>query len=102
MGGIPRAAFVAGRNRVPSEPTTEPIAEWVAVLRGGERLASRTVEGRGDYRSTAASTVAFGEAVLALRNGEDSRAGVFAPEELFTLEDVRPAFELQGIRIVER
>src|SRR4051794_19588405 len=85
MRGVPRFAFVAGRGRVPETPTSEPIAEWVAVRRGGERLAARTIEGRGDYRMTAAATVAFGEALLEARASGSPRTGVFAPEELFTL-----------------
>src|SRR4051794_24973259 len=102
VSGVPRFTFVAGRGRVPNEPTSEPIAEWVAVRRGGERLAARTVEGHGDYRMTAISTVVFAEALLKLRAGEAPRAGAFAPEELFTLDELRPALERRGFAIAER
>jgi hypothetical protein len=102
MAGVPRFAFVAGRGRPPEQATREPIAEWVAVKCRGERLAARAVEGRGDYRMTAASTIVFGEALVELRAGEPPRAGVFAPEELFTLEQLRPAFERLGFTIAER
>jgi hypothetical protein len=51
---------------------------------------------------TAASTVAFGEALLELRSPEPPRTGVFAPEELFTLAQLQPAFERRGFRIAER
>jgi hypothetical protein len=77
-------------------------AEWVAVRRGGECLAVRIVEGRGDYRMTAASTVVFGEALIELRAAEPSRTGVFAPEELFALHELLPELERRGIRILAR
>jgi hypothetical protein len=102
IAGTPRLTFVAGRGRVPPEASREPIAEWVAVRRGGERLAARVVHGRGDYRMTAASTVVFGEGLLELRGAESRRTGVFAPEELFTLEQLRPALERRGFEIINR
>src|SRR5438270_9421427 len=43
IGGTPRVAFVAGRGRVPTEATREPICEWDAAKRGGERLAARAI-----------------------------------------------------------
>jgi hypothetical protein len=95
-------AFVTGRGEVPREPTREAIAEWVAVKRGGERLAARVVKGRGDYRMTAESTVVLSEAMLELRGADPARTGVFAPEELFTLEQLRPAFEQRGFEISDR
>jgi hypothetical protein len=100
--GTPSFAFVAGRGRVPPEATREPIAEWVAVRRGGEPLAARVVHGRGDYRMTAASTVVLGEALLEFRGAEPRHTGVFAPEELFTLEQLRPRFESHGFEIIDR
>jgi NAD-dependent epimerase/dehydratase family protein len=101
IAGTPRLAFVAGRGRVPPEATREPIAEWVAVRRGGERLAARVVHGRGDYRMTAASTLVFAEGLVELRGAEPTRTGVFAPEELFTLEQLRPVLERRGFEIVD-
>jgi hypothetical protein len=102
MSGIPRATFVAGRSRVPEEATSEPIVEWVAVRRAGERLAACAIEGRGDYRMTAASTVVFGQALLEVRAAERSRTGVFAPEELFTLMQLRSELERRGLRFISR
>jgi len=102
IGGTPRATFVAGRGRVPTEATREPVCEWVAVKHGGERLAARAIHGRGDYRMTAASTVVLGEALLELRGAEPTRTGVFAPEELFALAQLKSAFERRGFRITER
>jgi len=102
IGGTPRVAFVAGRGRVPTEATREPICEWVAAKRGGERLAARAIHGRGDYRMTAASTVVLGEALLELRDASPPRTGVFAPEELFALGQLRRPFERRGFQITER
>ena len=102
IGGTPRFVFVAGRARTPDEPTREPIAEWVAVRRGGELVASRMIRGHGDYRMTAASTVVLGEALVALRDREPELRGVFAPEELFTLEELRGELERRSFEIVER
>src|SRR5438477_644110 len=82
IAGTPRVTFVAGRGRVPAEATREPICEWVGVKRGGQRLAARASHRHGDYRMTAASTVAFGQALLEVRSAEPSQTGVFAPEEL--------------------
>jgi hypothetical protein len=102
MSAVPRFTFMAGRGRVPEEPTEEPFAEWVAVNRAGERLAARTVEGRGGYRMTAAGTAVFGEALLELRSAEPPRTGVFAPEQLFALEQLRPALERHEFSIRQR
>ena len=87
---------------MPPEPTREPIAEWVALRRSEERLAARVVCGRGDYRMTAKSTVAFGEVLLNLRERQPERTGVLPPEELFTLGELRAALEERGLEIVER
>ena len=102
IAGTPSVTFVAGRGRVPAEATREPICEWVGVKRGGQRLAARAIHGHGDYRMTAASTVAFGQALLEVRSAEPSQTGVFAPEELFTLVQLQPAFERRGFQIAER
>jgi hypothetical protein len=99
MRGVPRFAFTSGRDRLPEEPTRERIAYWIAVKRAGARIAARVVEGEGDYRMTAASTVAFGEALVERSGGGSLPTGVFAPEELFTLEQLRPALERRGFSI---
>jgi hypothetical protein len=102
MAGIPRVTFVAGRRRPPDVASKEPIAEWVAVNRAGERLAARAILGRGDYRVTSAATVAFGEALVELRATQPSRGGVFSPEELFELSQLGPGFERRGISVEAR
>ena len=87
---------------MPAEATREPICECVAVNRSGERLAARAIHGRGDYRMTAASTIVCAEALLQLRDADTQLRGVFAPEELFTLSELQPAFERLGFGITER
>jgi hypothetical protein len=49
---------------------------------------------------TAAATVAFAEALLALRAGDPALSGVRGAEELFQLSELRDGFESRGIRIV--
>ena len=57
IGLMPTASFTAGTRKVPTELSEEPICEWVAVSRGGKRLAGQTLAGQGYYRMTAAATV---------------------------------------------
>lgn len=100
MSRLPRAPFVAGRSRAPASGSAEPIAEWVAVARAGERLAARTIECAGDYASTAAAAVIFVEALL--ERSETLAPGCFVPDELLALDDVAAPLTEAGIRIVER
>jgi hypothetical protein len=102
VGGLsllPRAAFVRPR-RGGGEPSRERFSEWVAVLRDRRRLAARTVEGDGDYRSTAAATVVLAEALR--ERPEALPRGCFDAEDLFRLGDVSAPLEAAGIRIVDR
>jgi NAD dependent epimerase/dehydratase family len=101
IGLMPAASFTAGARKVPRELTDEPICEWVAISRGGKRLAGRTLAGRGYYRITAAATVAFGEALLG-PDAPDGKVGLRSIDELITLADIRPAAEDRGIRIREQ
>jgi hypothetical protein len=99
---LPRGAFVGGPRALPAELSREPVCEWVAVGRGGRRLAACTVEGEGDYRTTVAATVVFADALLAHRRRAPDRHGVSGPEELFTLAELTSAFAAAGVRIVPR
>jgi hypothetical protein len=101
MRAVPRFAFVAGRRRVPAEPSAEPIAEWIAVRRAGERLAARRLDGHGDYRMTAMAALVFAQALLELRTAEPERTGVYAPEELFTLDRLWPELRQRGFELAE-
>ncbi|MGH3170570.1 MAG: hypothetical protein ACRDN0_32405, partial [Trebonia sp.] len=96
------AANAAGIvSRVPrvapatSTPTAEPIAHWVAVRKDGMRLAARTIRGHGDYRSAAAVTVLFAQALIE----STSPPGVLLPEEAVSLDQIRPGLADMGIFI---
>jgi hypothetical protein len=101
IGLMPTVSFTAGARKVPSELSDEPICEWVAVSEGGERVAARTLAGKGYYRITASATLAFGEALLG-PNASDKRLGLRSIDELLTLADVRRAVEERGITIREQ
>ena len=83
----------AGSDGAASE---EPIAHWIAAVRGDRRLAVFTVQCRGDFVHTARSAVVFAEALHARPPG----GGCFDPEEVCTLEDVQEGLRDIGIAIV--
>lgn len=99
IGSMPKISFTAGTRKVPSGLSQEPLCEWVAVNRGGERLAARTLMGRGYYRMTAAATLAFGEALVGAKASDHRKSGLRSIDELVTLADVRQAVEQRGIAI---
>ena len=98
IGLLPAASFTAGARKVPAELSDEPICEWFAVSRGGRRLASGTLAGRGYYRMTSAATIAFAEA-LARRDGAHRQAGLRSIDEVIALDDVRADVESRGVAI---
>ena len=91
--------FPAGPARQAAGPpavaSTEPVAHWVAARRRGTCLAARTIRAKGDYRSSAAITVLFAQALT--RPAPPPRAGVLFPEEVVTLDDIRPGLAGAGI-----
>ncbi len=91
---LPRRQFVAERRG--DGASRDPVAEWVALTRGGRRLAAATVECAGDYRGTASATVAFAEQALA----RELPSGCHEPQALFTLEQLAPRLAQDGVRIV--
>ncbi|HXB64961.1 MAG TPA: NAD-dependent epimerase/dehydratase family protein [Solirubrobacteraceae bacterium] len=106
IGILPKASFTSGTRKVPAEPSREEICELVAVSRGGERIATQTLSGRGYYRMTAAATLVFGEALLGGRDATEAKgaaargkSGLRSIDELITLDDVRPAAIKHGIAI---
>jgi hypothetical protein len=99
-GAFARLAAAAGPKGPPRRPSREPIAEWVAVLRAGERLAARTVEARGDYVSTAAVAVALAERLV--EPARRPAPGCFYTDELFGLDELEPRLAEAGIAIVPR
>ena len=96
IGRLPRSVFAGGAS---AAPTSEQVAHWVAVRRGGALLAARTLRCRGDYRAAAAATVLFARS-LAARGGAGP-AGVLVPEELVTIGELRPALAKAGIVVVD-
>lgn len=88
----------------PTEPAVqgvgsdEPVAHWIAAIRGGLRLGARTVECRGDFLRAARSTVVFADALLT----HPRQAGCFDPEELFTLRGMEAKLRGAGVTIVPR
>jgi hypothetical protein len=102
MSVLPRAMFVSGKSTVPEHVTNEPVTDWAAVLRQGTRLAARTIESEGAYRSTAAATAVFASALLERTAADANLAGCFDPQELFTLEQLDDPLRRAGVRIVEQ
>jgi hypothetical protein len=96
---VPRAAFRPAPLRDGGVPSTERVAHWVAVLDHGERLAARTIEGRGDYAAAASVTVAMAGV---LRAPNRTRPGVFTPEAVLSPDELAPVLEERGIQVVER
>jgi hypothetical protein len=74
----------------------EPVAHWIAAIRGGRRLGARTIECRGDFLHAARSTVVFADALLA----GQPEGGCFDPEELWTLGSLEPELRAAGIAVV--
>lgn len=99
MRTLPKASFTSGTRKVPAEPSQEEICEWVGVSRGGERLATQTLVGRGYYRMTATATLVFGGALVGTGAPDRRTSGLRSIDELVTLADVRPAAVQHGIAI---
>jgi hypothetical protein len=93
-----RSLFKSRPLPVNGDPSTEPVAHWIAVKAGGRRLAVRTVECRGEFFHAARSTVVFAEALIAKRE----RGGCFDPEEIWTLAQIEQSLRGAGVRIVSR
>ena len=96
IGRLPRSVFAGGAS---AAPTSEQVAHWVAVRRGGALLAARTLRCRGDYRSAAAATVLLAGSLAA--RGAAAPTGVLVPEELVTIGELRPALAKAGIVVVD-
>ena len=84
---------VPDRDRTPSQ---EPVAHWIAAIRGDRRLAACTVRCRGDFVHAASSAVLFAGALCARPPG----GGCFDPEEVCTLDEVGGKLSDVGISIV--
>jgi hypothetical protein len=93
---LPRAQFSSERRAGADGASRDPVAEWVAVLRDGQRLAATTVECEGDYRGTACAAVAFAEAAVK----RELPPGCHEPQQLFALAQLTPRLTRDGVRIV--
>ena len=100
LSRVPRSLFTVGRRWTQRRMTTEPKRDLLAVTRNGHRLTAWCVEGEGDYLMTATATAAFTEALLARRARDPALRGVLGADEIFDLQELRPAFEERGVRIV--
>lgn len=100
LSRLPLSFFTAGRRWTQRRTSSEPKRDLVTASRAGRRLAACYVEGDGDYRMTAATSVAFAEALAARREREPDLAGVVGAEEIFDLEELRPRLEPRGVRVV--
>jgi hypothetical protein len=102
LAQLPREAMGAGTGLLPTEDggSSEPVAHWIALRADGQRIAARTVRCTGDYRAAAACTVAFAKALEA---GPPTivAPGAYWPEQLFTLGDVLPGLDGEGIAVVD-
>lgn len=98
MTALPRSLFGSRQLPIDGTPSDEPVAHWIAAVRGGRRLGVRTVECRGDFVHAARSAVVFADGLLA----QQPRGGCFDLEEIFALSDVEAKLREVGIRIVLR
>jgi RmlD substrate binding domain len=99
LGRLPRGAMPAKPPGPVATPSAEPVAHWVAVRRRGSYLAARTIRATGDYHTSAAITVLFAQALTG--PAPALRAGVLFPEEIVTLDDIRPGLAEAGVTIVD-
>jgi hypothetical protein len=97
MTALPR--FLIGPRRPPAGDvaSNEPVAHWIAAIRGGRLLGARTVECRGDFLHAAKSAVVFADAL-----GRQRPGGCFDPDEICRLADIEPALRNAGLAIVPR
>ena len=74
----------------------EPVAHWIAAIRGERRLGVSIVRCRGELVQTARSAVVFAQSLL----DDPPGGGCFDPEEVCTLEDLGPMLQAAGISII--
>lgn len=99
VGGLSRLSKSLIRPRMPDGDRAagrEPVAHWIAAVRGDRRLGVWTVRCLGEFVHTARTAVVFGDSLLERPPG----GGCFDTEEVFTLDDLRPRLHHQGITII--
>lgn len=98
MTGLPRSLFRSRELPANAAASSEPVAHWIAAIRGERRLSARTVECRGDFVHAARSTVVFADAL----NAQEGTGGCFDPEEICTLSGLESPLRAAGIAIASR
>jgi NAD(P)-dependent dehydrogenase (short-subunit alcohol dehydrogenase family) len=99
MQVLPLAAFVPRPKSSPTELTSESLTEWVGVRRHGTLVDARTITGEGNYRVTAAATLALAEALLNPARHDRARPGCFEPQQLFTLPELQATLRQRGVAV---
>jgi hypothetical protein len=96
LGAVSRLSKSLIRSRMPDcgqAASQEPVAHWIAAVRGGRRLGVWTVQCQGELVHTARSAVAFAQSLLERPPG----GGCFDPEEVCTLDELEPRLRAGGI-----
>lgn len=101
IAALPRALLGPGRRTTAENASYEPVAHRVAVLAHGRSIGRRFVEGRGDFRMAAASTVVFADALLGRDGGAPIAPGVWYPEEALSLGRVGQALASEGVTVTD-
>jgi hypothetical protein len=99
VGALGRMAKSLIRPRLPNGDhiaSQEPVAHWIAAVRGDRRLGVWTVRCRGEFVHTARCAVVFAQALLDRSPG----GGCFDPEEVCGLEQVQASLGAGGVSIV--
>jgi hypothetical protein len=78
--------------------SSEPVAHWIAAKLRGRRLAARTLECAGHYAHAARCALLFAENL----HEQSQRGGCFNPEEVFTLDELKPKLASSGICMVDQ
>jgi hypothetical protein len=99
VGAIGRMSKSLIRARLPDGNETanpEPVAHWIAAVRGERRLGVSIVSCEGELVQTARCAVAFAQSLLERPPG----GGCFSPEEVCTLDQLQHRLRAGGISII--
>jgi NAD(P)-dependent dehydrogenase (short-subunit alcohol dehydrogenase family) len=99
VGAVSRLSKSVIRARLPDgneHASAEPVAHWIAAIRGERRLGVSIVRCHGELLHTARSAVVFAQSLLERPPG----GGCFDPEEVCTLDRLGPRLLLAGISII--